>query len=377
MAQSPAQQDLRAGGTTTDSAGHPQPPANPTAHRRVRNLAWGGLAFVALLESVNFGAFWTRGLALASLSVAVMGCTVCAACLLTMPRATRTLLAAPDLLVPVVLFVSVAHMPWCFVGVPLLGDALTWLLTLGFDHGWPARLPVQILGLAVSALLATWAAHRIVARVTGSGADLSQFRSDALRRFPRGVVVCAIGWGVPFLASLILWQLSPRHASAVERLEAISALQALVWNLATAAVLLFAVVPGRSVCDALGAGFRWSVVGARRWIAPVVAHMLLAGWVVHLDFEMGGFVHGLPGVDGWGSRFELNGFWTGAFEGASRWYWTACTITGTPTVPAARFAIELLLVSMAVVVKIHIAHHLVDAGAFSPAPRLSDDPRPA
>jgi hypothetical protein len=127
---------------------------------------------------------------------------------------------------------------------------------------------------------------------------------------------------------------------ALSTLVIISVIGALLWNLATAALLLVALDDRLSFWNALVTGMKASWAAKGRWWLLIVAQMLLLGYVTYLH------------------DWKMNLVWTGGYENESHWYEDTMDALKAPKVDVIATAMELMFGVLAIAVKLSVAERL-------------------
>ncbi len=164
----------------------------------------------------------------------------------------------------------------------------------------------------------------------------------------------AIGWVVLFVALGIT--IAVGVAVLPLALLAIGVF-ALVWNLATAALLPVVVADRRPFGESVREGIRASWQGKGRWWLAVVAQMVLLGWVTFLSVSYTS--NPRPGSFSTQNKtdFSVNAFWTGGYENECRWHSKLMAVVETKPLPLTDFLLGVLFAVLAVIVKLEVADH--------------------
>ncbi|MCH5373545.1 MAG: hypothetical protein JJ992_06180 [Planctomycetes bacterium] len=263
----------------------------------------------------------------------------------------------PDLLVPVGVVVGVQQLLGLLYKLPLLAALLA--------PQWSARLLGISLGLSLGAAVnvvlwtafAAWQTDLLWRALRdGEPLDLSPWPSIR-RHFLRTFVVLVIGVGVLLVVMVPILALGA--VLFILAIPAIGAL-AIVWNLATAALLPVTLFHPGPLGPSLGAGFRvgWDLKG--RWWRGLVVQLLLLGLIVLLRvhytksaFEMRGPGQGGSSVNT-SVKWHVNAFWVGGYEHESRWYTKYADAIETSKVPLVTQCLGLLFLILAVAMKMTV-----------------------
>jgi hypothetical protein len=125
---------------------------------------------------------------------------------------------------------------------------------------------------------------------------------------------------------------------------------AVLWNFATAAVLPVAWTAESGVWQSFRAGVSASVANAHKWGLLLLTQMLLLGVI---------FIWYSQSSDGHSNlSWSVNAFWTGGFEGDSRWYAKLADTMNLKTLPLVETLLSLLFGALAVAIKIAIVQRL-------------------
>jgi hypothetical protein len=291
---------------------------------------------------------------------------------LLLPRAAGRLWRHPDLLVP--------------LGLLTLADgALGWLQRLPGAAALltPAR-PVNLLGIGLTlsggfvlgillhVAYAAWVTTLVLDAVRAGRADLVGGLAGLRRWFVRVLTLETIGWAVLFAGVALGIALAAAGGFALAVV--VIGAWGLVWNLATAALLLVALDGRLGFGEALGRGIRVSWAGVGRWWQAVVAQLLLLGFVTFLAVS---YTETTPGgyTTHNSTNWSVNGFWVGGYENGCRWYAKLMEALAAPTWAPVASALGLLFGALALVIKLHIAARLPVTAPLDEAPATEVPPQ--
>jgi hypothetical protein len=289
-----------------------------------RWLAIAGLGGLLLWKSAGLGLasafFWSV------LFLVVFAAAVFAAMFLLAPDGWRHIGRHPDLLVPLgLLAVGLGLIDW-------LSGTAGWLQTplFAIPLGYAAvQVTVAwLLGILLSALMATWMTVLVVEAVRRDQADLGATLSQSKRRFLTVLALLCLGWGLSALLFAVEVPVLLTLGMGAARLLG-GAGVLLVWSplvvvltyrflisLATAALLPVAVESRRGLFSTLRCGIAesWRNRG-RWWKLLLVQYFLMGAWAaVHYQyFQTGGTTK---------FNFNVRYFapWLADYEYKAQWY---------------------------------------------------------
>lgn len=144
------------------------------------------------------------------------------------------------------------------------------------------------------------------------------------------------------------------------------------WNLLTVVLLPVTMYTEAPLTESIREGFLTSWELRNRWMIPVLVHMLLLGGVaftygrrheeVRIEDPRTRSVR-IETRDSTTSGFQVNAFWTGAYENNSRWYSYYLSQTNTQGVPVVSLLLKYQLLILAVTLKLTVIRELVSARA--------------
>jgi hypothetical protein len=276
-----------------------------------------------------------------------------------MPRAAGRLHRHKDLLVPLGIYTFAAAAIGWLASLPATAAFLA--------PAWPVKLGIFSVSLSVVLVLhvalatgyAAWVTTLILDVVRHDSADTIIAFRGVRYGFFRVLALECIGWGVHFLGVGMLT--IPDKESLSPALMVI-ALGALLWNLATSALLLTAMDAQVGFWEAVGQGIRLSWAGKARWWRPVVMQMLLVGCVTWLSISYSDFIKGTHLKQ----SLKINAFWTGSYEAGCRWYDALMEAYDAPKLRLLVTLLALLFGVLAIAVKLTIAEELQRCRASTP-----------
>jgi hypothetical protein len=291
--------------------------------------------------------------------------------------ATGRLFRHPDLLVPLGLYVTVEAVGGALAAVPAVAALLA--------PNWPVKVFSISLTLSVAfaaqvvlgVVYLGWTTTLVLQAVREDRTDLVAALAGVGRWFLRVLAVGLLGWGVLFVGLALALAVG---SGAIVLALVLMAAGTLVWNLATAALLPVAVAEDRtSLGSAVRAGLRVSWAGKGRWWVPVVAQMVLLGWVTYVHVTI--TTNPRPGAvrTQTKSNWRVNGFWTGGYEDTCRWHADVMNTVEARPLPVVTTLLALLFTVLALAVKLRIAGDIYAArppgpDTPNPPPESSADP---
>lgn len=295
------------------------------------------------------------------------------------PAALARLLGYKDLLVPLGLLVFAEGVLGWLLFVPAVATMLS--------HAWPVKFAG--LGLSLSAAFvitiflnvayASWTTTLILNLIRRGQGDLVEGLVGLRLWFWRVLGLESVGWTVLFAGVAAAVLLAP---DAMPVAIFIIGVGSVLWNLATAALLVVALDRGLRFWPAFRRGVRVSWRAKRRWWKPVLIQMILLGWVTYLSVSYSE-THGSGHVTQHTStNWSVNGFWTGGYENECRWYGKLLETLNAPKLAAVATALGLIFGVLAIAVKLRIAEDehrdwLAQAGPnWCPACRMEGIPDP-
>ncbi|OAI54375.1 hypothetical protein AYO44_03645 [Planctomycetaceae bacterium SCGC AG-212-F19] len=271
-----------------------------------------------------------------------------------MPDAWLQLRRHPDLLVPLgILTLAEAVVGWLTL-VPALGALLAPSKQLQFAALSFTVSVSFLIVIALNVAYGAWVTVMILNVARADQADLVTSWSSCLRWFLRVLGLEFIGWAVLFAGLAVGLMLAP--ISMVLALPVIG-IGALVWNLATAALLPVVLDARLSFWQALGTGIRVSWANKGRWWKPVLMQMALLGWLTLVVVS-----YSESTARGYSSHnntnWAVNAFWTGGYENGCRWYTDLMKALNAPKVTVIATLLGLVFGVLAIGVKLTIASQL-------------------
>lgn len=271
-----------------------------------------------------------------------------------LPSAWRTLIRHPELLIPLgILTLAEAVVGWLML-VPTVAQVLSpskqfqiAAISLSVSGGF-------LLSIALNVAYGAWTTTMILQAARQEPIDPAKSFSSCWRWFLRVLGLEFIGWVVLFAGLALGLALAP--VSMVLAIPVIGIL-ALIWNLATAALLLVALDKQLGFGHALRTGIRISWANKGRWWKPVVAQMLLLGWVTliavsYSESTSRGYTNHSS------TNWAVNAFWTGGFENECRWFGGLMKAVNAPKLAVISTILGLVYGVLAIAVKLTIAERL-------------------
>ncbi|MGO8691506.1 MAG: hypothetical protein ACLQLG_17935 [Thermoguttaceae bacterium] len=301
------------------------------------------------------------------LVVAAAAIAVGLVCRLLMPAATARLGRHMDLLLPLGFYIPTETMLGLLAKAPITSALLSpsWsfrVLSISFTLSL-----AFLLEIVLAVVYAGWTTTLILQAVGRDRVEPLPALAAMRRWFWPVLGVETLGWFVMFAALA----LGIAVGAAVLPLALIGiGVFALIWNLATAALLPVVVGRRRPFGEAVREGIRLSWRGKGRWWKPVVAQMILLGWIVFFVVsytdDTAGSYHMYEKT-----QFSVKAFWTGGYEDECHWYTELMKTVETEPLPLATSLLGILFAVLAIVVKLEIT-----AGLFSPAAVPEEAPSP-
>ena len=297
-----------------------------------RRQSFRAVAVIGPVLVVLGQAWGDSPLAAGQRSALIVSLLLVAAALLTMRLLLRdavaTILREKDILVPLGLLVTCQGLLGLLLALPAMAAVLSPTTTfrlLGISYTLSVGGLLQIL---LRTIYAAWAVIVVIRVMRGEPVDPPGALSEGLRWLPRIFGFLAIGWivlfaGIGFLGVLI----ASLGEGGLILLLAVALVGSLVWNFATAAVLLLAPHEGLRFQTAFRAGVGASIEGKRLWWKQVLAQLLLLGILTFLSVstsqaEAGAFRQQTS------TNWNVNLIWIGGFSDDCKWYDRYVELTG-------------------------------------------------
>jgi len=179
--------------------------------------------------------------------------------------------------------------------------------------------------------------------------------------FWRVLILESIGWGVLFAMLVVAIALGTTSTAFAFVLIGILSL---LWNLATAALLPFALQEGRSLGIGLREGISISWWNMRRWWLPLITQMVLLGWVTFIyasySIVQPTSVATRTVTKHTKTNWSVNAFWTGGYENECRWYAKLMETVEVEPVQLIDSLLGILFLILAIARKLKIAGELRD-----------------
>jgi hypothetical protein len=295
-----------------------------------------------------------------------------------LPALWRTLRRHPDVLIPLGLYVPATVLVRGLATVPALAAVLSPIRTaMLFSIAVPLSLAIAA-DVFLAVVYTGWTTVLVLQAVRKDRVDATAAFANIGRWFFRVFGALFIGWSVLSLAGVAI---ALGTASPGLSLLVIGA-ASLAWNLASAALLLVVVGEDASFPVALRRGVEQSWTHVRHWWLPVVAQMILLGWVtfIHVKFSTSSssgspltiHIHTQEKTK-WG----VNGFWTGGYQDDCRWYADLMKAVEAEPLPLVTTLLALLFAVLAIAVKVRIAAeiYLAPAASRDTTDETSSDPQ--
>jgi len=325
----------------------------PGAKKLLRLLAVGGVAVVLLQETISSFPLQPRQ----ESGFIVLVVAVIAVLLVLfrgLPGAWQKLQRYPDLLVPLgVLTLAEAVIAW-LVLIPAVSAILSPSKQLQFA-GLSLSLSIGfVFSIVLNVAYSAWTTLLIRNIVLEERGDPVTSFAGCWRWFLRVLGLEFIGWGVLFAGLAACIALAPLGLPLAFIAMAIGAL---VWNLATAALLPQALDDRLRFWDALKTGMRHSWSRKGLWWKVVVLHMLLLGFFTYVSVSYSESTpRGYNRQDT--TNWAVNAFWTGGYENDCHWYSALMKAYKSPKVQVISTALGLVFGVLAIGVKLTVAERL-------------------
>jgi hypothetical protein len=313
----------------------------------LRVVAGVGTAAVVLVNAASLASLKPRqeyGFLVLVLAVLGVGLTLR---VFLWPAAGR-LTRHPDLLLPLGLFVTAEALLGLLAAVPLFAPgrpvtifSITVTLSL-----------LLVIGIVLGVVYIGWTTTLVLQAVRHDRVDPLSALSEFPRWFGRALVVGVIGWVVLF-AGLVVFIPIGKESMALGGF--LIGAGALVWNLATAALLVVAVAEHGPFATDLRSGFRVSWAGKRRWWFVLLVQMVLLGWVTY--FHAAFTSNPRPGVFHSQTKesFNVHGFWTGGYADTCHWHADVMKTVEADPLPVVTTLLGLVFAVLAIAIKLRIA----------------------
>jgi hypothetical protein len=354
------------------------PTPRPDTTPQVGLLRWVaiiGTGVVFLWRATSLSRMQPRqdwGIVVVVLAVLAVGLT----CLVLMPVATGRLRRHMDLLLPFGLYTVAEALLEGLAAIPVISSLLTpsWslkILSLSFSLSL-----VFLLGIALAVLYAGWTTALILQAVRQNHVDSIRGFTGEPNWFWRVLGAEALGWTVLFamlaIAITVGVVVLPLALIAI-------AVFGLVWNLMTAALLPVVVAERKPFGESVRKGIRVSWEGKSRWWLPVVAQMVLLGWITF--FSVSYTSNPRPGSFSTQNKtdFSVNAFWTGGYANECQWHTKLMKAVEAEPLPLAEFLLGVVFAVLAIVVKLEITsrvYPLTEIAEDEPNPANYEPPQP-
>jgi hypothetical protein len=270
--------------------------------------------------------------------------------ILLLPSAVAKLKQHLDLILPLGLYITSMYLLNALATIPVLASVLSpsWsfkILSLSFSIS-----VAFLLLIALAVAYAGWTPIMILQAVREDRVDPIAAFSSIGKWFWRVLGAETIGWGVLFTALAVGLALA---AAALPLALTLLGLFFVIWNLMTAA-LLPVVFEHSGFSAAIRQGIRVSWTGKSRWWLPVLAQMVLLGFVTFISVSFTSNPH--PGSFNMQSKthYSVNGFWTGGYQNECHWYTDLMKEAEARTLPLIETLLGILFGVLAILVKIKV-----------------------
>jgi hypothetical protein len=296
--------------------------------------------------------------------------------IVAMPSAWKAIRRHPDVLVPLgVLTFAATALGWfmLLLGLAVLGKGLTVLAVPTPFNIVDSILTLSVGGVVLSILpfvsvvllfvgYGAWSTLMVLEIAREDRSDPSRTLAGCWRWFLRILGLESVGWAVTFALFGLTGGLLSASGQLTLAWMAIGAIPALVWNLATTALLPVALDDRLSFREALVTGIKVSWQAKGRWWMLIVAQMLLMGWVTYLDVSYDEYasVSGEYRLTGQytNTQSHVHPFWTGGYADGSYWYEDMMDALNAPPADVITTAMALVFGVLAIAVKLTVAERL-------------------
>ena len=211
---------------------------------------------------------------------------------------------------------------------------------------------IFLLNIALAILYAGWTTVLIIQANGRNPIDPLHAIQTAQHWFWRVAGAEVFGWVVLFavLAAVITVGVVVLPLALI-----VLAIFTLVWNLATAVLLLVMASTRTPFGPTLREGMRVSWEGKSRWWPAVLAKMVLLGWIT--VFFVSYTSNPRPGSFSTQNKsdFSINAFWAGGYEDECHWHTKLMAAVEAKPLPLVEFLLGILYAVLAIVVKLQIA----------------------
>jgi len=329
-------------------------PPSVTAQARLTLLRWLAVIGSAVVFLYHLTSLWHMeprqeyGIVVLVLASIAVGLT----CLVMLPAATGKLVRHLDLLLPLGLYFSAEGLLDALMAIPVFSAVFlpSWklqILSLSFSLSL-----LFLLHIALAIFYAGWTTVLIVQANRRDHVDPLDAIQSAQHWFWRVAGAEVFGWVVLFAALAVVVTVG---VVVIPLALIVLAIFSLVWNLATAAMLLVMASTRTPFGPTLREGMRVSWEGKSRWWPAVVAQMVLLGWITF--FFVSYTSNPRPGSFSMQNKsdFSINAFWTGGYEDECNWHTKLMAAVETKPLPLVEFLLGIVYAVLAIVVKLQIA----------------------
>lgn len=317
----------------------------------LQTLRRGALIGLGLVLIVDF-LLSTRvrsGTGLGFVVLLVVGGAVFATARFLMPEAAGAVFRNKDLLVPLALVLVLGKILTWLSAAPVLGALLNPSLPL---HLFNLSLSLSLgflLQIALTVAYAAWMTAGLWEFSRTGQSDPVQSWPKVTTTFWRCFGLEFIGWAATLVVTALVLMTMP--ALGFVALVPLAAF-ALVWNVATAAVLPVGLEHPGNFWESFQAGVRVSLAEWRKWGGLLLVQLVLLGWIFFYYSSR----HGNTNMS-----WSVNVFWTGGFEADCKWYGKLADVYKVSQLPLVDTLLTLLFGAFAVAIKLAIVQRLKKA----------------
>lgn len=311
----------------------------------LRRGAWIGLAIVLVVDFL-LSTRSPSGANTGAVVLLVLTLLTGLAAWLLLPEAVAALLRHKDLLMPFALAVVAGKLISWLSLLPVLGAMLGASLPLHLFNLSLALSLGLLLYIAVAVAYAVWMTATLLEFGRSGNTDPCRVLTSVPRHFWRVFGLEFISWAAVMLAVALMLAVMP--ALSFFGLLPL-AVFAVVWNLATAALLPVALEHPGGFWDSFRAGVRVSWECLRRWGLLIVVQLLLLGMAFYYESR---------GAHGGSVNWSINVFWTGGYAEDGKWYSKLTDAMKVARLPVVETLLALLFGAFAVAIKLAIVQRL-------------------
>jgi hypothetical protein len=298
--------------------------------------------------------------------------------LIVLARSFIKVLEAPDLLVPVGLYIFAGFLSGFLIqSSPFIGfrDGRSNFADAGF-----AVVSAIVLQLALAACFTGWMTRVILKFVETGRVDLTGSFENIKWWFPRTALTLIFGWLPVILLLFVLIPLSYRASSfafstLIYPIMFALAAFSLIWNLATAVLLPHVLTAQTNLREAIGEGLRIGWLNKAKTIVPVILLMLVSGWIVFISVtfndqvtekkKFGEYSFGEDYSIKHQTNYSSEFVWVADYPEKSKWHAAMMGAVKQEPLETMDFRIMLLLLLLSVTVNLEIIRRYLGRNEIS------------